>query len=126
MLHEKAVAKLRAQLFKKHPPDAYFIVPGSEGRLPPIASVRVSPYLGDVRSLSLGGLTYDLTPPGFKLVRMTLVHSADDWFNLALFNHLTQSSYTMIAVAMRFREIEKKAIGYFPGAPSAGSDLRSN
>jgi hypothetical protein len=58
--HEKAIAKLRAGLFAKHPASHYFIVPGTEKVLPASCEGKWMQGEGSYRVLHLGGLEYSL------------------------------------------------------------------
>ena len=69
VLHRRAIERLRAQLFRRHRPQEFFIIEGSEEVLDPIAyyDARAS-RMPAPRALHLGGLRYRIASsrPGLE------------------------------------------------------------
>lgn len=103
--HEKAMAKLRAELFRKHPASHFFIVPGSEKVLPASAEMKWMEGEGSYRVLSLGGLEYSLDcadPEGHTTLTIRHKDRSQFWFWVT-----AAKGYTLTAGTAEFKDLSR-------------------
>jgi hypothetical protein len=111
--HEKAVAKIRERLFRRHAPDEYRIIEHSETIIAAHAESRWNAGCGPYRVLHLGGLTYLFEcgaghPPG----AMSICHWERDLFSFwvnGVQDHTVHSS------KLRFEELDTRVFHIVQG-----------
>lgn len=101
--HTKAIAKLRAELFREFPPAHYFIVPGSEKVLPASAEAKWMEGEGHYRVLRLGGLAFliDCADPEGHAT-LTIRHEKGTAFCFWL---SAAKGYTVTAATAEFKDL---------------------
>jgi hypothetical protein len=101
--HEKAIAKLRAELFRHHSPAHYFIVPGSEVVLGASAEMRWDCDRGRYRVLHLGGIKFLIDcadPHGHTTLTIRHKEKAQFYFWLT-----AAEGYTLTAATAEFKQL---------------------
>jgi hypothetical protein len=104
--HEKAVARIRERLFRRHAPDEYRILEHSETIIAAHAESRWNAGCGSYRVLHLGGLTYRFDcgaghPPG----AMSICHSERDLFSFWVCG---AQDHTVHSSRLRFAELDSR------------------
>ncbi|HEU4655858.1 MAG TPA: hypothetical protein VFS47_17860 [Steroidobacteraceae bacterium] len=101
--HEKAMAKLRAELFRKYSPAQYFIVAGSEGVTPASAEMCWMEGVGSYRKLCLGGLRYRIDcADEYGLAALHVRHRKDKEF---CFWIESAQDFTVVSRCVQFTEL---------------------
>lgn len=95
--HEKAIAKIRAQIFRKYSASDYGMVPDSEKILPPSEHYE-----------SLGGLEYRLSG---KFTRVKVSHASDALFEIVTFGMIKNAmggnnEHSRFVVTVPFPELD--------------------
>ena len=102
--HTRAIHKIRHQLFRKHPPADYFILPGSERCLTGYAEDCWNAASGSYRTVHLGGLSYatdcaDAAGP----CELSVSHVDGDLFSFWL---KAAKGHTLSSLSVRFRDLD--------------------
>lgn len=108
-LHERAIARLRAQLFRRHVAADYGIVEGTEEVLPASAYLDVRPGPTPApRALHLGGLRYYIRSgrPEYRY-QVQIKHWRDDTFRLHWSCFQGNVHFTRFALDVRFSEVDE-------------------
>jgi hypothetical protein len=101
--HEKAIAKLRAELFRENSPSRYFIVPGSEKVLPPSVEGKWMAGEGSYRVLHLGGLEFLIDCADLEgHTRLIITHKEGSQFWLWL---IAAKGHTIVADTVEFKKL---------------------
>ena len=111
--HEKAVAKIRERLFRRHAAAEYRIVELSETIIAAHAESRWNAGCGSYRVLHLGGLTYRFDcgaghPPG----AMSICHSERDLFSFWVSG---AQDHTVHSSKLRFEELDTRVFQIVQG-----------
>lgn len=104
-LHERAIERMRRQLFRQYRPERYFIIPESETVDSPFA--YYNHHASGERTLCLGGLRFRIeSPRPGAWYEACLRHASTDLFNFWLVVHHSGQVYTRFAIAERFQQID--------------------
>lgn len=108
--HERAIEKIRRQLFRKYTPADYFIVPASEHVFAAYAEGRWNEACGAYRVLHLGGISYSVDcADAAGLSKFHLSHAEADRFNFWL---TAMPGHTISALNVRFCELDEIPYAY--------------
>jgi hypothetical protein len=112
--HERAIAKMRQRLFRRHAAEDYRIAPDSERVIAAHAEECWNAACGTYRLVRLGGLAYRVDcadPAGAS--RFAISHSEADQFNFWL---SSVKGYTLSALTVRFRDLDEIPFRYVSSA----------
>jgi hypothetical protein len=108
--HARGLEKIRAKLFRTHPPSAYFIVDGSERILTASAESCWNAACGSYRVFRFGGLSYDIDCGGsVGPYNFSVRHLDADRF---IFWIGAPQGHTLSCISIAFRDLDEIPYGY--------------
>jgi hypothetical protein len=108
--YAKALDKIRRQLFSKHTPADYFIVRGSEQRLPAYAEHCWNAACGAYRVVHWGGLSYAVDcADSAGLCELSITHDQGNRFHFWL---RAAKGHTLCSVSIGFHEVDEMPYSY--------------